>query len=425
MPSLISERFHKKIIFLMPAFFLFWHSGADIVASTIAVLFLLHSGKTHEWIWVKKPWFIAALALWVYATFISSPLAVYPETSFKVAFLFIRFILFGAGLAYWILQDKELLKWFEYGVIAVVLFIVLDCFIQAFVGVDIFGHVKFSSRLTGPFTDKVPGTYVTKLIFIAFACLFYSKKLQSSNAKTIFLLIAMVVTALFMFLTGERSPMLNYLLGCTVIIFGLFFLYPKMRFGLLSGFIAIILAIGIISVVNPTMRQRSITSSYEYIADWPNSDNGIIVLTALDIWLHTPNTNIYTGIGLRNFRQIINDPQSATIRKKNNMIGKWKNLYIFHPHNIYIEWLAGAGIIGLLGFILMTFFLMKEIIWKNFAHPKTAMPLFAFSVLLTTFWPLTHGMNFFTNKHATLIWLTVGWALAATTRNGDAKGQAE
>jgi len=47
-------------------------------------------------------------------------------------------------------------------------------------------------------------------------------------------------------------------------------------------------------------------------------------------------------------------------------------------------------------------------------HP--VISFFAIAVFMTTFWPLTHGMNYFTNRHAVFIWLTVGWALAITTR---------
>ncbi|HIA71796.1 MAG TPA: O-antigen ligase family protein [Phycisphaerales bacterium] len=413
MPSLISENFLKKSIFLMPALFLFWHTGADAIATVIAILFLFHSGNRKNWEWTRKPWVIAAFSLWVYAITISSPLAVYPEASFKISFLFIRFIIFGAALAYWILQDKTTKKWFEYGVVSVVVFIIIDCFIQAYFGKDLFGYTKISNRLSGPFTDLVPGIYVTKLIFIALASIFYTTKFSSLKIKNSLLLSSMVVATVFLLLTGERTALLNFLLGCAIVFTGFFIIYPKLRFWILSGCIAMIISAGIVAVSNPAMRKRSIISTYETIADWPNSPYGNITRSAIDIWMNTPETNIFSGVGLRNYREIINDPKNASIKNKFHL-----NLdrYYLHPHNFYIEWLVGAGIIGFIGFSTMVVLILKDLIWRNLNSTKPALPVFATAVFMTTFWPLTFSMNYFTNKHAVIVWMTVGWALAVTMK---------
>jgi O-antigen ligase len=107
----------------------------------------------------------------------------------------------------------------------------------------------------------------------------------------------------------------------------------------------------------------------------------------------------------------VNNP-NGEIKKKLNMSHFG---YILHPHNFYIEWLIGAGILGLVGFSSIVILIFKELITINSTSLKPAIPFFAVAVFATTFWPLSHGMNYFTNRNAAIIWMTVGWALAITT----------
>ena len=413
MPSLNSENL-KKSIFLMPALFLFSNTWADVVVSVIAILFLFHSGNRKNWEWTKRPWVIAALSLWVYAITICSPLAVYPGASFETT-LFIRFILFGAALAYWILQDKTAKKWFEYGVVAVIVFIIIDCFYQAHFGEDLLGFTKTKNRLTGPFGNGefVPGGFVTKLIFIALASIFCATKFKSLLTRTTLLLSSMVVVLVFVFLTGERTALLNFLLGCAIVLTGLFVLYPRLRFLLLSGCVAMIISVGIIKTLNPVMYQRSVSTILENVTDMENSVYVNIPKSAIDIWINTPETNIFTGVGLRNYRTIINLTENSNIKDRYK-ISAIDNIH--HTHNIYIEWLVGAGIIGLIGFSTMVLLLLKDLIWHNIYSTKSALPLFATAAFMTAFWPLVPSVNYFTNKHAVIVWMTVGWALAVTMK---------
>lgn len=399
----------------MPALFLFWHTGADAVATTIAILFLLHSNNTKNWAWTNKPWIIAAILLWIYAIAVSSPLAVYPETSFSISFLFIRFVIFGAAMAYWILQDKTARNWFEYGVVVVIAFIIIDCFIQAYLGKDMFGFKKLASRLTGPFgnNELVPGIFVTKLVFIALASIFYTTRLKTLLSRTVLMLSSMVVVLVCIFLTGERTALLNFLLGCAIILTGLFFLYPRLRFLLISGCLTMMISIGAACILNPTMCKRSIVSTYDLIIEPLNNPYGNIAMSGIDVWMNTPETNIFTGVGLRNYRILINDPKNIETKNKHNISAK---SYIHHPHNFYIEWLVGAGVIGFVGFITMVALLFKELVWRNIPGTKSAIPFFATAAFMTIFWPITFQMNYFTNKHAVIVWMTVGWALAATVK---------
>ena len=405
----------KKLMFLMPALFLFSRAAGDICVSVIAIWFLVHSSKTKNWTWTKKPWMIAALSLWVYTIAISSPLAVYPKSAFEDSFLYIRFIIFGAALAYWILQDKTARKWFQYGVVAVTVFIIVDCFIQAYFGKDLFGYTKTAERLTGPFgnNELVPGIFIAKLIFITLASIFYATKLKSLIARNALLLSSMVVVLVFLLLAGERTAILNFLLGCTIVLTGFFIIHPRLRLWIISGCIAMIISVGVIAALNPVMYQRSIKSTYDNVVDLQTSIYLNIPRSAIDIWINTPETNIFTGVGLRNYREIINDPKNTNIKERYKIPAE---VNILHTHNIYIEWLVGAGIIGLTGFITMVLLLLKDLIWHNIYSTKFALSLFATAAFMTIFWPLVPSMNYFTNRYAVIIWMVVGWALAVTMK---------
>jgi hypothetical protein len=64
----------------------------------------------------------------------------------------------------------------------------------------------------------------------------------------------------------------------------------------------------------------------------------------------------------------------------------------------------------------MVLLLLKDLIWHNIYSTKSALPLFATAAFMTAFWPLVPSVNYFTNKHAVIVWMTVGWALAVTMK---------
>jgi hypothetical protein len=56
-------------------------SAQEPVMATVAILFLAHSWRERDWRWVRRGWFLAALALWLYAlarTIVTNPTATVP-----------------------------------------------------------------------------------------------------------------------------------------------------------------------------------------------------------------------------------------------------------------------------------------------------------------------------------------------------------
>jgi O-antigen ligase len=216
----------------------------------------------------------------------------------------------------------------------------------------------------------------------------------------------MGIITLLIFISGERTAFINYLLGCSIVISALFLLYPKIRPWLIAGVLLVGGGISVVVIQNPSIKERTIDSCYGYIANWPESGNGRCVRASLRVW--TDHSNYVTGIGLRNTRVVLSKPSSDSLRKE------YKVSKGSHSHNIYIGWLVGAGVIGLAGFLCFVGFLLVEIARYTLPNRYYMQTIFAFVVLLATFFPLNHGMSFFTNHHAPIIWMTIGWALAYT-----------
>src|SRR3569832_1563571 len=71
-----------------------------------------------------------------------------------------------------------------------------------------------------------------------------------------------------------------------------------------------------------------------------------------------------------------------------------------HPHNLYLEWLAEAGVPGLLGFLALIAAWSRRL-WRA----SRIEPL--------DLWPIGPSASFFSNWFGGIFWLCMGWALAA------------
>jgi O-antigen ligase len=189
-----------------------------------------------------------------------------------------------------------------------------------------------------------------------------------------------------------------------------FFTHKKYRAMIGSLAIIILILVAAIAITNPKIKSRMIDSTVTYISDYSNSANGRIVSSAFEIW--SRHGNYFTGIGIRNYRSQMAHKDNEDLRKKLKM----RPGNLLHTHNIYVEWLIEAGVIGFIGFSLMVCLILKEIFSTTLPQRQYLAATFAFAVLLTTFFPFMGGMSFFTNRIACIIWMTVGWSIAFTSK---------
>jgi O-antigen ligase len=388
------------IILTFPFMAFFARALSGTVAVLICLAFLYRSYKNHDWAWSKTLWFRIALIIWVYLTFVVSPQSEHALHSILYSLTFIGWALFAAALANWLLADISTRRQFEWALVVLAAFVMADSVYQYFSGQDIFGHIPYDVRLTGPFKKLVPGTFTVRVFFIALAAIYFGLSLKSARAKVAIIACLLALGAGFEFLTGERSAFAIFMLGSFIVLLGLWLAHPDQRRFLLAVAATFALIVGIGASTQQKMVDRTIHSLVAGVTHYAEQPGGRILVSAFNIWKDHPAL----GIGITNFREVCPQYLARGEAPECNI----------HPHNIYMQWLVESGIIGLALFValVVSFF---AAIWKGYRDRSTLMvPLLATATVLTSLWPLMGSMSFFNSWIAAIIWMTVGWALAAT-----------
>tara|TARA_Y100000816_G_scaffold292546_1_gene288525 strand:+ start:4222 stop:5427 length:1206 start_codon:yes stop_codon:yes gene_type:complete len=267
------------------------------------------------------------------------------------------------------------------------LFVILDVFIQHLFHVDILGNKIDSShgrRLSGPFGDeKVAGTFITKLFFVSLI-LFYKKNYFK---KIIFPLIFLTFTAVI--LTNERSATIMFM--SSVIIFITFYkfkLVHKMLF-----FLSLIFLIFTVLYTNDNLKKHFIEIPLKAFGD---NHHKAHFLTAYEIY----KDNKIIGSGVKTYREVCSNDDYNSIDTK---FSKYR--CSTHPHNIYLEILSEAGIIGLgIFFLINSYFLYFFVnnYLKKSKEIEVLVLLFCFFFVL--FWPLQTTGAFFSTWNGIFFW---------------------
>ncbi len=398
------ERVGRFLIVALPVLFLIGRAPADVAMSLIGLLLLVRSALGHDWAWLRTPWVVAGLAVWLYLI-LASALAEDAAGAYSRALPFGRFILFGAALQHWLLVERGPRQAMLIALGAVIAFVVLDSLLQFATGQDILGQGYEAERLTGPFADTVPGTFIVKTCFpvlglaLALAAA-WRRRWRNSLAIGLIIVLALVVTV-----TGERIALV--MLGIGLLPF--FLLLRELRLPLLlAGCAALVLVAGTV-VLSPDLTQRMVGQTTHDLEDFWDRRYGELFLRSVRIWRTEP----VTGIGLRNFRH-----QCANQHFK--ALGPVEDRCYTHPHQIYLEWLVETGAIGFVGFVALLTLWGRDLISGLRTVDARDYPLAvgALAGLLVFLWPLRSSMSFFSNWNAILFWLMLGLALALCAPRG-------
>lgn len=405
MSNLLKLNYSKTALFLMPTVFLFSRAAADIAMFVIGLLFLYKSYSSKNWQWTRTLWVRLAAILTIYISLVVP----FFSTNFLPALLnglaFYRWPLFAAAMVFWILSSEEKLRVFEKGVLAVLAFIFIDTFIQYFSGADLLGHTASGTRLTGPFTKLVPGTFSARVLFIG-ACFIFLFPKGSIRLRLTMLLSYLALAQVFMFITGERGAFLVTGLSSLILVMFLLFKLKTERLQLIGLGLVLILAAISFAISQPKMVERTINSSIEYIVNWKNSPSGShVILPTIKIW---QDNNVLFGVGVKNYPELCLRNDYDYLDKE---FGVARNCA--HPHAIYLQWAVEAGVIGLILFVLLVGAWIRA--FFQYSNENTRIvSIFALCAFLTTFWPIMGSMSFFNNYVGAVIWLSLSWSLAKT-----------
>ena len=423
------KKINLILIYSIPFFLIFSHSIADIIVVLTGLIFLtlLFLNKLPLTIdRLLKDKVIMSFFLFYLILISSSFLSEFQSESLKRSIPYIRFIFFVTALKYWLLVDKDSIKILVYSILACLLFVCFDVIFQYFnykyvseivslnsklnisqenlikKGFDIFGYAsKDYSRFQGPFNDEyIAGGFILKLSPFLLLITFNILKLRRNSFSKILIFLSATLIIFSIFITGDRAPFFMLILICSLLI--LLFVNKKIILIFLSSLILIIFLLGI----NLDKKQRYINESLSALGFQNNeftldTGYGHLFYSAIKIWIDKP----LIGVGTKNYRKIC-DRDEYNFETKNN-----HQLCSTHPHNYVLELLSETGLMGLISFYLIFFYLVrdfelvKKILQKNLDHLNIKFSIISLFVIL---WPISTTGSILTNKSSIVLWFVFG-----------------
>ena len=389
----------KWLVASLPVCMVAGRSAMEVCFALLALLFLVHCVKHREWRWFRPTWVKLALGCWLYLLCLS---IVNLETADNLdrGLYFGRF-LFGALAIQWALSaDRQAAGLLFKSLCVCVLFIVFDVFYQYCAGADLFGRKPKGVRLTGPFSDLRAGGM---LLWMSFPVLVWFAGGKIIEAKPFLsralssLVIVGCVAAIFV--SGERMALLMALFGLSLVVV----LSPMKKSVLVAASLLGLAFVVALGITNQKIVERQFASSKTVIMNFADSQYGQLWRNGVKIGMQNP----LFGVGPRNFRQVC--PALPPLD-----IGDYpvRIQCSTHPHNIYIEWFAETGLLGLALFLALSFLWLKTL-FKARRVDRRNLVLTGLTIsVIIRLWPVQTTGSFFSNSSALPFWIMLGWALA-------------
>ncbi|MBD1147246.1 O-antigen ligase family protein [Pelagibacterales bacterium SAG-MED31] len=431
------KRISLIILYLLPISLLTGPAIPDISITLISILFLSYSFINKDIKWLKETWVIAGLAFWI-SLLLLSFFSINKYESFQNAFIFIRYIVFAIAISNWLINDKKSLEFFLKILTISIIFILLDCLLQ-FVnynsiegyGEDIFGFTSTHyGRLSGPFNDDVPGSHISRFIFFIILLFIISKKNIFFNNYSFIITISSILFIIW--LSGEAMALATTVLGFVIYVI---FIKRKKNLVIIAALVAFLMILvtnkfhisnydykiisstpyhhglimnkfGKCSNVENKMCSKLVKTNPAFSKVIRNFDKSIyfqIYRDAINMW----SDNKFTGVGLSNFEQACKENKKYRSKKINY------GACSAHPHNIYIQFLAETGLIGLLFFSLFIFSILFNIL-KNFNSEFNKL---SFINLCILFWPIMSTGSLLKNWYGIEVFLVIGLLISITKIN--------
>jgi len=377
---------------------------SEFLIFTICLLFLFYSFYYSEFEIYKCSFF--KIFLFVYLililnTFWSKDFFL----SLKVTLPYIRYGILS--LVVWYVYENNInfktnLKKFF---VPLILFLVIDGYIQFFFGKNIVGYSTNSLRLSSFFFDEwILGSYIQK--FLPIICLVLFNKIES-NIKLYCNLILIFLFLILIYLTGERTAFFLSIFYLVLIFYFLIQLFFNKNlyvyFFLLFFFIVIIF--------NLPLKERIflLTENISFIEKFTSfydETYKYFHMTSLNIY----RDNEFIGSGVKTFRILCKDYYYLDQIKSCST----------HPHNFYFQIIAETGLLGLmiLSLIFLTFifrylkfyFIPKKLLYNDLGS------IFIISGILVYLFPIATSGNFFNNFLSIIFFFNLGFIIKNNNR---------
>jgi len=148
----------------------------DLIVSVLALWFLFYSFKNKKFYFFKNKPLIIFFIFCIYCILVSIFIAKNKLLSFESSLFYFRIGIFSCFVWYLIERDKSFLSYIYYVLVICFTSLVIDGYVQYFVGENIFGLKLYGSRISSFFGDEaIMGSYLSRLFPLLFA-LFLVKK---------------------------------------------------------------------------------------------------------------------------------------------------------------------------------------------------------------------------------------------------------
>ena len=322
---------------------------------------------------LKDKTILYLLLLYIYLIF-NSFISVDFNESFSRNFGFIRIIILFAALNFFFLNEhfyKKVLKFWS----LVIMIVLLDVFIEAFLGKNILGYdgKQYGKRIVSFFKDEpIVGGYLNGFYLIIIG--FLMNEFKNKNYLIIYLIMVVFISAIL--LTGERSNTIRAFLGISFFVFFIRSISYKKKI----LFVVITLLIFFFSI-----------SNYHYLKQrFDKQIRTSLMMSKENVYYLLYNSGVQVfkdnkllGVGNKNYRVEACKPEN-----------KGKYVCNSHPHQIYLELLSEHGILGTL---LILFILYKLIFSKILTTLKQInyLKLGSLIYIVITFTPIIPSGAFF------------------------------
>ena len=379
---------------LIPFFLITGPFLSDIAVSLISFSFLVYCIKSNNFSFFKKKYFFFFLIFWFYLI-INSLINYSNIENIGTSIVYIRYGVFIVAIVTLLNFDKKFIRYFFYCTFSCFTVLVLDGFLQYFVGENILGWERISRTSSFFGEEKILGSYLSRLwpLFFGLTIIIFKEK---SKLYFLFILIFILSESLI-FLSGDRSAFFNINLSA---IFVILFSQKLLKIRLLT-LLSSILLLFIISFINPMAKERVFDKSIEQMNLGSEKIDEIYIfseqhthhyITAYRMFLD----NKIFGVGLKNFRYICKDEKYQVSELSCST----------HPHNTYMQILAETGLIGIFFLIILVFYFLKYILKHLILKFKGKYYFNDFEICILSaiaiyIWPFIPTGNFFTN------WLSI------------------
>jgi O-antigen ligase len=372
---------------LGPFFLLIERTPSDIWLSVIALSFVLRSIVKRDWAWLKTLWVRVGFVFWI-CCLLSAALSPNPSYSIAEAFVWFRFPLFAMATAFWLARDKRLLY-------AMLLMSVCGLLVMCgILAAELIIVGQQNGRLTWPYGDPLPGSYVAKAGLPVFTIM-VALAVSVSGRLAIFSGVFALMTLVISLMTGER---VNFLIrACGGMLAGLLW---RPRWGRYFWLVFVeVLAVLLLFRFVPAVRSRFVNGFVDQLPTDMQSPYVKAMMPALEAFLSKP----FFGIGPGNFEEMCVDI----------VAGQDGYACHPHPHNFYVQLLAETGA---LGFVLGSIF-FGSIVWTCFsASLKNKSNVFASTAWIVPFglfWPIASTADFFGQWNNIFLWSAVALGISS------------